>query len=588
VKRRVAGMPLVPFVALTVGFVLLLLGSRFLLVLADDERRETLAQIPLTRDALERELSDELRAVVAERMATYDETVKAELQDPFAPVTVSLVENGEVVLPRVPRGDDADVERVMIAIDGGHVAEQYPEANERLALARAAPSSAAARDAWLDHRCHFMLGVAVDLGTTLFAIEQLDKAGRLDPAGARALFRDGVARPDCKVEGLFAQMLASMARLSPRDLVYLVERSAPLASRYLVRVDDVRARVDEADWFANKAVGDIVSLGGDPAESRALIVTDWLRMRESALYASGRITADAQLRADGGLKKPHVAVATRAWDEARELAWRRFVVKAVGIAFVGVLATIVFVLAIVLQRRRTAYIELRGQLLRAVTHELKTPLASISALAQTLELRPDNPRDYPTRIVTTAERMSFLIDNILSFARLEGDAWRPRPERIAVADLARWLAGDPVARAVRPVDLVVSVPADLTLTADPDLVRLMLSNLLDNAAKYATAERVRVTFSAEMHNQVVHLMVRDDGPGLGDRDPARLFDAFTRGDAKEVRGTGLGLSICRWVVALHGGDIRVAQTSTSGTTFVATFPTPRTPMLAPERVQEIV
>ncbi|MFO0746720.1 MAG: HAMP domain-containing sensor histidine kinase [Myxococcota bacterium] len=429
-----------------------------------------------------------------------------------------------------------------------------------------------------------------------------------------------MARRDRPVPALLAALLEARGRISGGDFEALLARSVPLAKRYLVRVDDVVARAREGPILPSD--DDAEDPGFDPDDRSRLarlapadgspgaefdgagafavrragehrVVGRWVdlaawrdRLRDR-LVASGRIDRDARLAFE--TEPLGVEIASSAWSEATALARRRFLWKAIPLGVVALLGALVFTLAVLLQRRRAAYIDLRSHLLAAVTHELKTPLASIRALAETLEMRVGampEARDYPTRIIGSTERLGFLVDNVLSFARLERGAWKARFAPIAVADLAGWMAGDLAPRAARPVDVTSAIDADLALVADPDLVRLMLSNLVDNAAKYAVAERVAVRFAATADRHGVHLVVSDDGPGLGVRDPARLFEEFERGAVEGVRGTGLGLSICRQVMRLHGGTIRVLATSPRGTSFEAVFPhRPQAPHHSSEGVE---
>ncbi|MCC6624119.1 MAG: HAMP domain-containing histidine kinase [Deltaproteobacteria bacterium] len=572
--------------ALIGGLGSLAAGIAWLASIAIEERDEAHAQLQRHREALERAASAELGRELERALDGANADIEAALRDPFSSsVDLLLVVEGRPVLPRRARpaapppqpasAPDADVEA-------------------RAALARAVAEGPAAYDAWLDHRVHHRLALSVELASTLDAIERLDRAGALDPERARALLRDGLARPDGRVEGWLHTLLSQLDRVPAPDLDAALARALDVARRHLVRVDDVLARVAEQRSPIDPPT--TLATAGSPAltcDARAC----WAyrttpdgairgrrfdpRARLDALArawtTSGQVPSDVVMRLASTSPDARVVMASATWDADGARADARLATKIIALAVVAALGVAVVALAILLQRRRTAYLDLRSHLLRAVTHELKTPIASISALAQTLELRLEQvpeARDYPARIVATADRLAFLVDNVLSFARLEQEAWTPRLQSIGVRELGAWLAGEPVARAVRPIDLEVDAPPGLALTGDPELVRLLVSNLVDNAAKYASADRVHVRLAARADAAGVHLVVADDGPGLGVPDPDRLFDDFARGRVEGVRGTGLGLSICRWVMALHRGTIRVAATGPTGTTFEATFPPP--------------
>jgi len=579
----VGGVPLGLVVALGVGLVLLALGIAWLGVVAIDERDEARAQIPRHRDALAQAGTAALARDLERALADADAEIEAALRDPLLPTGDLLrVVDGRVLLPRrapplPPSPLPSEAPRPM----------PDPEEETRRALVLAIGDGPEALGAWVDHRARQRLALSFELTSTLEAIEQLERADRLDPPLARALLRDGITARDGRVAGWLVMFLGELARVAPADRQAWLARAVDLGRRHLVRVDDAIARVAEQTTTPEPPHLDDAARATLACEDDACWVyrasaVEGVRGRRFEIHAwrdalvrawsdSGQAPRDARVAiADG-----RVLVTSATWDETLARADERLVTKMVALAIVGALGLAVVTLAVVLQRRRAAYLDLRAHLLRAVTHELKTPIASISALAQTLDLRLRDvvaARDYPARIVATTDRLAFLVDNVLSYARLEQEAWSPRCEPIALAELGAWLTGDPVARAVRPVDLQIDVPADATLVADPDLVRLLVSNLVDNAAKYTSADRARVRFSARVDADVVRIRVEDDGPGLGVADPRHLFEAFARGHVQGVRGTGLGLSICRWVMQLHHGDIRVVTTGPSGTTFEATFP----------------
>jgi len=253
-------------------------------------------------------------------------------------------------------------------------------------------------------------------------------------------------------DGFFVLLLGARNRLSRADFDLLLARSLAIA-KPLVRVDDVvaRARAEDiglpadfltpepglvvaGDWVARNTARRGEAIGRRVALSAIVAAIERDVGGATLTLASGSMTLGANL--------PD-------WDAARACADKRLLLKAIPLGLVALLAVTECVLALLLQRRRATYIELRGKLLAAVTHELKTPLASIRALAETLELRlADHPgaRDYPRRIVVSSERLEFLVDNVLSFARLEREAWKPRMAPLAVVDLTAWLAADPVAR----------------------------------------------------------------------------------------------------------------------------------------------
>jgi len=202
---------------------------------------------------------------------------------------------------------------------------------------------------------------------------------------------------------------------------------------------------------------------------------------------------------------------------------------------------------------------LRNSLLSAISHDLRTPLASLVGLADTLGLTPPpltgTQRELAQSIRTSALRMSALVNNLLDMARLQAGAvqlnraWQPLEEVVgsALATGAPMLLGHNV-----HVQLADDLPL---LHLDAVLVERVLVNLLENAAKYTPAG-TDIEIAARVIGNDVELTVDDHGPGLPSGSEERLFEKFERGNRESATpGVGLGLAICRAIVLAHGGTI---------------------------------
>jgi two-component system sensor histidine kinase KdpD len=229
---------------------------------------------------------------------------------------------------------------------------------------------------------------------------------------------------------------------------------------------------------------------------------------------------------------------------------------------------------------------LRNSLLAALSHDLRTPLTSLMAQAETLAdsappLAP-NQRAMADALREETVRMGRLVTNLLDMARIEsGDVklrlqWQPVEEVIGSA-----LAASRAALAGHVVE--THVPADLPLVQyDAVLVERVLSNLLENAGKY-TQRGSTIGVSAALHGQWLEVAVTDDGPGLPPGQEDAVFEKFTRGERESAKpGVGLGLAICRAIVGAHGGAIRAANRPEGGAVFTFTLPLGTPPALPPE------
>lgn len=254
-----------------------------------------------------------------------------------------------------------------------------------------------------------------------------------------------------------------------------------------------------------------------------------------------------------------------------------WVAAAISIIVLIGLITSVAVRRFLAQSRQT---ELRNDFLSTVSHELKTPLTSTRMLVDTLlagEYRnPERTRQYLEIIARENERLSALVDNFLTYSRLESG--RTRFQFIeAQADEIANHALDAVERrfTAANVETEVVIDPDLPLIlADVATLTTALINLLDNAFKYSGEDK-RIQLRVRESDGSVHFAVRDNGIGLSDVDRKRVLDRFFRAETPAVRsvsGTGLGLSIVSFIVASHQGTVSIDSALNQGSTFTISIP----------------
>jgi signal transduction histidine kinase len=249
----------------------------------------------------------------------------------------------------------------------------------------------------------------------------------------------------------------------------------------------------------------------------------------------------------------------------------------------GVIAAML-VLAIFMARgfgRQVQLARLKNDLVANVSHELKTPLTAMRALVDTLldteQLEEKTTRDYLKLLATENARLSRLIDNFLTFSRLERNKFtfefaRVNPQRIV--DGAMAAMGE---RAHAPGCTVESrvAAAIPEINGDADALTTALLNLLDNAWKYS-GDNKHITIRAEARNGCVCFAVEDNGVGLSPQEQRRVFQRFYQSDqrlARAVGGCGLGLSIVQSIVDAHHGSVRVESEVGHGSTFIFEIPT---------------
>ncbi|WP_374512510.1 ATP-binding protein [Niveibacterium sp.] len=199
-------------------------------------------------------------------------------------------------------------------------------------------------------------------------------------------------------------------------------------------------------------------------------------------------------------------------------------------------------------------------------HELRTPLAAVAAQIQSVETAPDEAtRASRLRLALAGvQRMARLVEQLLAAARLDAlDS--VRRESVDLAQLARELAAERAAAALtRDVELALEAPDKLPAQVQPELMRALLRNLIDNAVRHAPAGS-DVTLRLQREGNAVCLSVSDAGTGVDDALMAQLGERFVRGEAMAgTTGAGLGLSIVRRIAALHGGSVDFGRADEGG------------------------
>jgi signal transduction histidine kinase len=258
---------------------------------------------------------------------------------------------------------------------------------------------------------------------------------------------------------------------------------------------------------------------------------------------------------------------------------QRMAYVSIAVAGVGVM-TIIGLVAAGTLRRHLKVARLKTDLVAAASHELRTPLASMRVLVDGLladeQLEPAKTREYLQMLAIENARLSRLIENFLTFSRLERHRHRfvfapAQPSAIVAA------AVDAVRdRMPSGCDLRIEVASGLPpVMADAEALGTALANLLDNALKYTPADKRIVVRVNRDRDASVLFAVEDNGIGIPEREQRRIFKRFYRVDqrlSRETSGVGLGLSIVDLIVRGHRGSVSVSSEPGSGSTFTLRVP----------------
>jgi len=210
-------------------------------------------------------------------------------------------------------------------------------------------------------------------------------------------------------------------------------------------------------------------------------------------------------------------------------------------------------------------------LVASMSHDLRTPLASLRAMVEALgDDVVDDPatrRRYMRLMQRQTEDLGALIDDLFQYSRLEAGDLDLVREPVDVGDLVSDTVGQfSAAAAARCVVLDAEVPGPLVASVGAREVQRVLGNLVDNALRH-TPDGGAVAIRACRDDGTIHVEVKDTGPGFADADIGRVFDPFHRGDPSRSRatgGAGLGLAIARRLVEAHGGTVWAANAESGG------------------------
>lgn len=220
--------------------------------------------------------------------------------------------------------------------------------------------------------------------------------------------------------------------------------------------------------------------------------------------------------------------------------------------------------------------KIRREFTANVSHELKTPLTSISGYAEILKngmVKPEDVTRFSEKIYSEAQRLISLVGDIIKLSRLDENAVEEKKERIELYSICETIIGRlESAAAKRGIEFEL-IGAKTEIVGIPRIIDEMIYNLCDNAVKY-NRENGKVTVSVMSTNTGVVLSVSDTGIGIPKEDKERVFERFYRvnkSHSKEIGGTGLGLSIVKHGAAVHNAAISIESELDKGTTVTISF-----------------
>ena len=241
------------------------------------------------------------------------------------------------------------------------------------------------------------------------------------------------------------------------------------------------------------------------------------------------------------------------------------------------------VLALLRDRTREEQIErMRSDFVANASHELRTPLTTLSGFIETMQGAASKDEKARTQFLalmkTQADRMSRLIDDLLSLSRIELDEHIVPNQQVNLVNTINQvqnLLQTQIRASGSTLD--VQLPDELLVRGDANQLAQVLHNLIENAVKYS-GQGKRITVTGQVSRGLVTVTVKDDGPGIASHHIPRLTERFYRVNVQDSRtrgGTGLGLAICKHILNRHRGELRIESQVGVGSEFSIHMPVSR-------------
>ena len=562
VKRFIAGTFLVLLIAL--GTLAWHAGWTLQRTLADDvaavlQREARLVRVALASDSTAwQEIVRRYAVATGNRITLIDSSGRVVADSDFQPGPLALIENHagrpevrEALAGRVGRevreSETVGRNLMYVAIAGGPGVVRVAEDMSRASAITRHVQSAIIGSALLALLVG-MVAAAIAARAVARPLVELSSAARAIASGAPPRFpRSGIAEIDALVRALR-------------------EMHQQLAARF----DELRREQAETGALVESMVEGVIA-----ADVRGHISTANAAAREMLGYGrTGPLPDLGELfRSKPAREVIRGAVAgTGEASGVVELDGRTLLITARALPAGGT----VLVLHDLTETRRLEAV--RRDFVANVSHELRTPLTSISGYAETLLTDPPDTatgRRFIETILANARRMQRLVDDLLDLSRLEAGRWQPEPAEVDGAALAREIWGSLADRRdARTIAFEADTAPGTTLRADPDALRHILTNLLDNSLRHTPAGG-RISVRVRRDGSGAAVDVRDSGRGIGRDHLPRIFERFYRADAARSRdegGTGLGLAIVKHMVEAHGGRVAADSEPGKGTTITCWFP----------------
>jgi two-component system, OmpR family, sensor histidine kinase SenX3 len=599
-NNRTSRYLILPF---AIGLLALLVGLGFLSRMIVEERRDARSSTLRESAALAQVARQEWLGFFRNTMSATNDRIARTRSNPLSPCEGCYLREGDV--QRIPSVHGAalptaTIQMYITELNAQRASTNVTDASDsqwmfrRQIHARCNGTTSSPADAWLEHQGKVALLARQEIASQLVLLEQCD-VGR---ALSVPLLRDGLQMPGGRfIDGLQVAVLRASGKLSADELRFVAQRIGEIShARDVADADFQRAAASigarpiaalsaqtppanplivgtaTPQWFVESTANGIHGFAFATNDVLAQIAKT---MREKGILQTNESIAASFPNAPLQPEQVLISVVSPRFVAANLRQDRRTAWKLGLVTLCGVLALMVAGFGATLQLRRRKHLEMQGRMLGQVAHEFRTPLASMRAIAETIERRTQampEVRDYPARLLRDIDGMTFLVQNTLSFNRLTKGNWQLNVAPVAIAELVQAAVDDARELSSKQVQLMLPT-ATSSVSGDPELLRLLVRNLVVNAIAYNRNEIVIISIETKLRSSgCIDLLITDNGIGIDRSETKSIFQEYVRGQAGSMaRGSGLGLALCQTIMHAHGGQVVVSRSDATGTTFAVMF-----------------
>jgi signal transduction histidine kinase len=605
----------VSFAIWALGLVALVWGLLSLNNIFNQERNDAVSEILSRHKTLEQYAFQALNQSLQQQLAFANVNLRHILRDPLKPsANILYFEHSQQLLPRpsIYKSDPTQENQAkqlfqeLMAIEPVDlVADNLSPWGERIILLSnfklAVESNDASEIRWAfreisEQRARTQLSADRDIPYMMAVLEYLITFSNPEKTLVQNIIRNGsIIDQELGNYGVQRSLIAQRHLFTKQEFIYLRDKIVSISKKFAIPYEDflrqsqvenqiLPINVDDLTlsafilnnhWYVERREND--ALLGVAVDIESIVSNIDLTMKEIGLLELGDSVEYAhdkkEVLALGDIK---LSVKSNSLQARLRSVEKRFWIKTLLLFASAVLVISIAVLVTIILYRKQRYLALKSDFIATVSHELKTPLASVRLLSETLlrktkEFEP--AKDYPTRIIKTIDGMSLLVDNILSFNRLNKGAWQLKKTPIYIEEVVSSLKKEFSQYTFLPIHIEMQNLDDMEINADQELVKILFRNLVNNACKYNEQDSVNISITGERDSRLT-VYFKDNGVGIKKKNWSKVFDEFSRfveSKDKTISGTGLGLAICKKIMQLHKGDIDIASSDEQGTTFKLTF-----------------